>query len=119
MFNTTGLALNGWSISPVSEVIGIQPEGNWITRAPTLHRKIILHAMILELPHEARQHTRVFQTKRFSGNAISVPTKLIRNDHQNRHHEEYTGSNHGTTCQDQAALFFQDIGQSTSRSKKY
>ena len=29
-----------------SEVIGMQPEGNWITRAPTLHRKIILLAKI-------------------------------------------------------------------------
>ena len=27
-----------------SEVIGMQPEGTWITRAPTLHRKIILLA---------------------------------------------------------------------------
>lgn len=25
-----------------SEVIGMQPEGNWITRAPSLHRKIVL-----------------------------------------------------------------------------
>lgn len=29
-----------------SEVIGMQPEGNWITRAPTLHRKIILLAKV-------------------------------------------------------------------------
>ncbi len=29
-----------------SEVIGMQPEGNWITRAPTLHRKVILLAKI-------------------------------------------------------------------------
>ena len=29
-----------------SEVIGMQPEGNWITRAPTLHRKVVLLAKI-------------------------------------------------------------------------
>jgi len=29
-----------------SEVIGMQPEGNWITRAPTLYRKIVLLAKI-------------------------------------------------------------------------
>ena len=29
-----------------SEVTGMQPEGNWITRAPTLHRKVILLAKI-------------------------------------------------------------------------
>ncbi|MCH8898952.1 MAG: 1,2-phenylacetyl-CoA epoxidase subunit A [Acidobacteria bacterium] len=29
-----------------SEVIGMQPEGNWITRAPTLMRKIILMAKV-------------------------------------------------------------------------
>ena len=29
-----------------SEVIGQQPEGNWITRAPTLHRKAILMAKV-------------------------------------------------------------------------
>ena len=29
-----------------SEVIGMQPEGNWITRAPTLHRKTILMAKV-------------------------------------------------------------------------
>ncbi len=29
-----------------SEVIGMQPEGNWITRAPTLHRKCILLAKV-------------------------------------------------------------------------
>jgi len=29
-----------------SEVIGMQPEGNWITRAPTLHRKAILLAKV-------------------------------------------------------------------------
>lgn len=29
-----------------SEVIGMQPEGNWITRAPTLHRKIVLLAKV-------------------------------------------------------------------------
>ncbi|MEE8339712.1 MAG: Phenylacetic acid catabolic protein, partial [Xanthomonadales bacterium] len=29
-----------------SEVIGMQPEGNWITRAPTLSRKAILLAKI-------------------------------------------------------------------------
>jgi ring-1,2-phenylacetyl-CoA epoxidase subunit PaaA len=29
-----------------SEVIGMQPEGNWITRAPSLYRKIILLAKI-------------------------------------------------------------------------
>ena len=27
-----------------SEVIGMQPEGNWITRAPSLHRKCVLLA---------------------------------------------------------------------------
>jgi ring-1,2-phenylacetyl-CoA epoxidase subunit PaaA len=29
-----------------SEVIGMQPEGNWLTRAPTLHRKCILLAKV-------------------------------------------------------------------------
>ncbi|HZD23231.1 MAG TPA: 1,2-phenylacetyl-CoA epoxidase subunit PaaA [Acidimicrobiia bacterium] len=29
-----------------SEIIGMQPEGNWITRAPTLHRKAILMAKV-------------------------------------------------------------------------
>lgn len=29
-----------------SEVIGMQPEGNWITRAPSLHRKSILLAKV-------------------------------------------------------------------------
>ena len=29
-----------------SEVIGMQPEGNWITRAPTLRRKVILLAKV-------------------------------------------------------------------------
>ena len=29
-----------------SEVIGMQPEGTWITRAPTLHRKTILMFML-------------------------------------------------------------------------
>lgn len=29
-----------------SEVIGMQPEGNWITRAPSLHRKAILIAKV-------------------------------------------------------------------------
>lgn len=29
-----------------SEVIGMQPEGNWITRAPTLHRKCVLLAKV-------------------------------------------------------------------------
>ncbi len=29
-----------------SEVIGMQPEGNWICRAPTLHRKLILLAKV-------------------------------------------------------------------------
>ena len=29
-----------------SEIIGMQPEGNWITRAPTLMRKIILMAKV-------------------------------------------------------------------------
>jgi len=29
-----------------SEIIGMQPEGNWITRAPTLHRKQILLAKV-------------------------------------------------------------------------
>lgn len=29
-----------------SEVIGMQPEGNWITRAPTLYRKLVLLAKI-------------------------------------------------------------------------
>ncbi len=29
-----------------SEVIGMQPEGNWITRAPTLRRKIVLLAKV-------------------------------------------------------------------------
>ena len=29
-----------------SEIIGMQPEGNWITQAPTLHRKAILMAKV-------------------------------------------------------------------------
>ncbi|MCB0992114.1 MAG: phenylacetate-CoA oxygenase subunit PaaI, partial [Acidimicrobiales bacterium] len=29
-----------------SEIIGMQPEGNWITRAPSLHRKAILLAKV-------------------------------------------------------------------------
>ena len=29
-----------------SEIIGMQPEGNWISRAPTLHRKAILMAKV-------------------------------------------------------------------------
>lgn len=29
-----------------SEIIGMQPEGNWITRAPSLHRKAILMAKV-------------------------------------------------------------------------
>ncbi len=29
-----------------SEVIGMQPEGNWITRAPSLRRKAILLAKV-------------------------------------------------------------------------
>ena len=29
-----------------SEIIGMQPEGNWITRAPTLHRKLVLLAKV-------------------------------------------------------------------------
>ncbi|HUF96475.1 MAG TPA: Phenylacetic acid catabolic protein, partial [Acidimicrobiia bacterium] len=29
-----------------SEIIGMQPERNWITRAPTLHRKAILMAKV-------------------------------------------------------------------------
>ncbi|MCI0424378.1 MAG: 1,2-phenylacetyl-CoA epoxidase subunit A [Actinobacteria bacterium] len=29
-----------------SEIIGMQPEGNWITRTPTLHRKAILMAKV-------------------------------------------------------------------------
>ena len=29
-----------------SEVIGMQPEGNWISRAPTLRRKAILLAKV-------------------------------------------------------------------------
>ena len=29
-----------------SEIVGMQPEGNWITRAPTLHRKIGLLAKV-------------------------------------------------------------------------
>ena len=29
-----------------SEVIGMQPEGNWLTRAPTLHRKAVLLAKV-------------------------------------------------------------------------
>ena len=43
-----------------SEIIGMQPEGNWITRAPSLRRKAILiakvqdeagHGMYLSLIH--------------------------------------------------------------------
>src|SRR5262245_32640471 len=29
-----------------SEIIGMQPEGNWVTRAPSLHRKAILLAKV-------------------------------------------------------------------------
>ena len=29
-----------------SEIVGMLPEGNWITRAPTLHRKMILMAKV-------------------------------------------------------------------------
>ena len=29
-----------------SEIIGMQPEGNWITRAPSLHRKTVLLAKV-------------------------------------------------------------------------
>ena len=29
-----------------SEIIGMQPEGNWITRAPSLHRKLVLLAKV-------------------------------------------------------------------------
>ena len=29
-----------------SEIIGMQPEGEWITRAPSLHRKAILTAKV-------------------------------------------------------------------------
>ena len=29
-----------------SEIIGMQPEGNWITRAPTLQRKCVLLAKV-------------------------------------------------------------------------
>ena len=29
-----------------SEVIGMQPEGNWLTRAPSLRRKAVLYAKI-------------------------------------------------------------------------
>ena len=29
-----------------SEIIGMQPEGNWITRAPSLRRKAILLAKV-------------------------------------------------------------------------
>ncbi|MGZ4610507.1 MAG: Phenylacetic acid catabolic protein, partial [Actinomycetes bacterium] len=29
-----------------SEIIGMQPEGNWITRAPSLRRKAILMAKV-------------------------------------------------------------------------
>ena len=31
-----------------SEIIGMQPEGNWITRAPSLRRKAILLAKVQE-----------------------------------------------------------------------
>ena len=32
-----------------SEIIGMQPEGNWITRAPSLKRKAILMAKVQDL----------------------------------------------------------------------
>ena len=32
-----------------SEIIGMQPEGNWISRAPSLHRKAILMVCNLRL----------------------------------------------------------------------
>src|SRR5438132_9515934 len=34
-----------WQHAP-SEIIGMQPEGNWITRAPSLRRKAILMAKV-------------------------------------------------------------------------
>ena len=38
-----------------SEVIGMQPEGNWITRAPTLRAKMVLIAKVQdEAGHAAR-----------------------------------------------------------------
>ena len=38
-----------------SEVIGMQPEGNWITRAPSLRRKAILLAKVQPFLAEFRQ----------------------------------------------------------------
>ncbi|MGW5558837.1 Phenylacetic acid catabolic protein, partial [Micromonospora sp. NPDC003944] len=37
-----------------SEIIGMQPEGNWISRAPSLKRKAILLAKV----HPGQRHTR-------------------------------------------------------------
>jgi ring-1,2-phenylacetyl-CoA epoxidase subunit PaaA len=33
-----------------SEIIGMQPEGNWVTRAPSLRRKAILLAKVQDEP---------------------------------------------------------------------
>ena len=37
-----------------SEIIGMQPEGNWITRAPSLRRKAILLAKVQDRSEERR-----------------------------------------------------------------
>ena len=39
-----------------SEIIGMQPEGNWLTRAPTLKRKAILLAKIQDEGEIGRAH---------------------------------------------------------------
>ena len=44
-----------------SEVIGMQPEGNWITRAPTLYRKVVLLAKIQTNPGTEAEFEDVMQ----------------------------------------------------------
>ena len=40
-----------------SEIIGMQPEGNWITRAPSLRSKKILLAKIQDEAGHPREHS--------------------------------------------------------------
>ena len=55
-----------------SEVVGMQPEGNWITRAPTLHRKIGLLAKVQdECGHGLYLYSAVSYTH------LTLPTKRI------------------------------------------
>ena len=47
-----------------SEVIGMQPEGNWLTRAPTLKRKCILLARLS--PQNSRHLRQEWKNIRFN-----------------------------------------------------